>query len=150
MAWGDDYLGVGALGLNDQQHGDDSKLGSADPHILAAYCFDCMRNLHYLYVVLRLQMIGAEPRFEGRYAGITGPRDLAGIIRDDSQAVEDAVMRESPRTRSGDWEIRARALEQIIRDQFRFIQADHDGLLEYFGVPAVTKAPRPPGAGEAK
>jgi hypothetical protein len=150
MAWTDDDLGAGALGLNDQQHGDDSKLGSADPHMLAAYCFDSMRKLHYLYVVLRLQMSGGETRFDGRYGSISGPRELAGIIRDDTQAVEDAVMRENPQTRSEDWEIRARALEQIIRDQFRLIQADHDALLEYFGVPPVAKAPRPPAASEAK
>lgn len=142
MAWTDDDLGVGALATNDQQHGDGRKLGSADPHMLAAYCFDCMRKLHYLYVGLRLQMEN-RPSFEGTYADVREPRDLARIIRDETQTVEDAAKQATPTTRSEDWEARARALEAIIIEQFRSIQADHRSLFDQFGLEPISYAPRP-------
>jgi hypothetical protein len=141
MAWTDDDLGAAALGTNDQQHGDDRKLGSADPHMLAAYCFDCMRKLHYLYVGLRLQM-EHRPSFDGTYAGVKGPRDLARIIRNETQMVEDAAKKAEPATRADDWAVRARALEAIIIEQFRAIQADHAGLLDHFGLEPISYASR--------
>jgi hypothetical protein len=136
MPWDDRTLAAGALALNDQQHGDDDKINSVDPYMLAAYCFDLTRKLHYLYVAFRLAMEQREPSFTGEYQGVRSPEELAGKILADTQEVETAARDAAERcpdywTRSRDWEVRARTLEDIIVRQWQAIHEDHEGLFGF-------------------
>jgi hypothetical protein len=153
----DRYLDVMALGLNDQQHGETTKLSSADVHMLASYCFDLTRKQHYLYMALRLSGSG-EPHFEyvlGRETiVIQDEATLAQAIYKDTQFVEDAAerLRQEMGTKwdsKSDWEVRARALQDVIIRQWRAIVGDHRGLFETLGQPIPEYIPAP-GAGESR
>jgi len=159
-----DYLDVMALGLNDQQHGDASKLGSADPHMLASYCFDLTRKQHYLYMALRLSDNDTRPEservsFEYNHQVISTPEALARAIYLDTQFVEDAAeqVRQAKGAlwnRARDWEARAYALEEIIIRQWKAIRANHERLFAefrldvptYLGAPGRTPAREPTSA----
>jgi hypothetical protein len=141
MALTDRGMDVIALGLNDQQHGGDAKLSSADPHMLAAYCFDLTRKLHYMYMALRLES-GVGRVFDSGY-GVRDLQTLAGKIHEETQAVETAAQEARDAcgefwTRECDWGVRSHALEGIIRDQYRAIQEDYT---ELYG--ALLKRPPP-------
>jgi len=151
----DRYLDVMALGLNDQQHGETTKLSSADPHMLAAYCFDLTRKQHYLYMALRLSGSGG-PQFEyvlGRETiVIKDEATLAEAIYKDTRFVEDAA--KTLRDKMGaewdsksDWEVRARAMQDVIIRQWRAIVADHRGLFETLGQPIPEYIPAPGATG---
>ncbi len=130
-----------ALGLNDQQHGEEAKLGSADPHMLAAYCFDLTRKLHYMYMALRLES-GSGRVFDEGY----GVRDLETLqqkIHEETRAVETAAQEAEDAcgdywSKECDWGVRARKLEQIIIDQYRAIRPDYGRL---YGELLKTKPP---------
>jgi len=140
-----DYLDVMALGLNDQQHGETTKLSSADPHMLASYCFDLTRKQHYLYMALRMSE-GATFTYEGN--PLDSPNALAHAIYVDTQFVEDAAerLREEMGAEwdsKSDWEVRARALQDVIIRQWRVIVEDHRALFKRLakGIPDYTPAP---------
>jgi len=142
-----DYLSVMALGLNDQQHGETAKLSSADPHMLAAYCFDLTRKQHYLYMALRLS---EDERRRFKYNGkvIASADTLAEAIYDDTQFVESAAGQRrqelgSEWNSAADWEARAYALQEVIIRQWRAIQADHRELFAVHGQPTPTYTPAP-------
>lgn len=136
MPWSDRTLAAGALALNDQQHGDDDKINSVDPYMLTAYCFDLTRKLHYLYVAFRLAMDTREPDFTGEYGRVSSPEALAAKILADTQEVEAAATHAAEScpeywSRSRDWEVRARTLEDIIIRQWQAIHADHEDLFSF-------------------
>jgi len=148
MALTDQGMDVIAVGLNDQQHGDGRKLRSADPHMLASYCFDLMRKLHYMYMAMRLES-GTTSRFAEDY-GVTDLESLARKIDADTTAVEDAA-REAQRgggswTPERDWEVRAQTLEGIIRTQWGAIRDDYAYLYrEVLGKAPPAHNPPPEG-----
>jgi len=146
-----DYLGVMALGLNDQQHGETTKLSSPDPHMLAAYCFDLTRKQHYLYMALRMSE-GASFSYEG--SPLESPNALAHAIYLDTQYVEDAAERRRREmgadwNSASDWEARAYAMQDVIIRQWRVIVDDHRRLFKQLGQPTPSYTPAP-GAGESQ
>jgi hypothetical protein len=152
MALSDKGMDVIALGLNDQQHGDGPKLASADPHMLAAYCFDLTRKQHYMYMALRLES-NTTSRFVGGY-GVTDLGSLARKIDADTTAVETAAREAQtggdPWTPERDWEVRAQTLEGIIRTQWGAIRDDYAYLYrEVLGKAPPAHNP-PPESGQSK
>ncbi len=128
---------IGALLRNGQQHADDDKLGSADPHMLAAYCFDNVRKQHYLYMLERL---GRDVEFTYEHANgttqtVVDREDVALMMLRDSAFVEHAADRVRQKVgalwnRARDWEARAYALQDIIIRQWRAISEDHRRLID--------------------
>ncbi|MBI4501643.1 MAG: hypothetical protein HY700_10825 [Gemmatimonadetes bacterium] len=112
--------GIG-LCVEDQPNGKNRKLASVEPgsvdafYMVAAYCFDLTRKIHYIYKAAR-------PLFDQRTTAIAPEvRTLAQeIIRD----------RDRIRSAGRNWKAMAEILEEIILAQYDEIGADHDRLLE--------------------